>query len=82
MVRQDTIDKERDLLKAFLRAEIKGWTDIVKDPAAGADLAANIYGQDLGLTAAEQTLESEDPEHAHPQRRHQKQRPVHGRPTR
>jgi ABC-type nitrate/sulfonate/bicarbonate transport system substrate-binding protein len=58
MVRQDTIDSKRDVLKAFLKAEIKGWTDNLADPAVGAGLAANTYGKGLGLTAAEQTLES------------------------
>ena len=38
--------------------DIKGWTDVVKDPKAGADLAANDYGKDLGLDEAEQALES------------------------
>jgi ABC-type nitrate/sulfonate/bicarbonate transport system substrate-binding protein len=59
MVRQDTIDSKRDLLKAFLVAEAKGWTDNLKDPKLGAELAANTYGKGLGLTAAEQTLESQ-----------------------
>jgi ABC-type nitrate/sulfonate/bicarbonate transport system substrate-binding protein len=58
MVRQDTIDGSRDLLKAFLKAEIRGWTDNLATPALGADLAANTYGKGLGLTAAEQALES------------------------
>jgi ABC-type nitrate/sulfonate/bicarbonate transport system substrate-binding protein len=58
MVRQDTIDGSRDLLKAFLKAEIRGWTDNLANPGLGADLAANTYGKGLGLTAAEQTLES------------------------
>src|SRR5262249_20226796 len=58
MVRQDTIDNNRDLLKAFLTAEIKGWTDNLANPGLGADLAANTYGKGLGLTAAEQTLEA------------------------
>ena len=58
MVRTDTIDKQRDMLKAFLRAEIKGWKDSLADPALGAGLAANTYGTGLGLDAAEQTLES------------------------
>jgi hypothetical protein len=31
----------------------------LKDPAGGAALAANTYGKGLGLTVAEQTLESE-----------------------
>jgi ABC-type nitrate/sulfonate/bicarbonate transport system substrate-binding protein len=59
-VRQDTIDKQRDLLKAFLRAEIKGWKASIADPALGARLAAETYGKGLGLTTAEQTLESKD----------------------
>jgi ABC-type nitrate/sulfonate/bicarbonate transport system substrate-binding protein len=58
MVRQDSIDTKRDVLKAFLKAEIKGWTDSLADPTLGAGLAANTYGKGLGLTAAEQTLES------------------------
>ncbi|MGW3650068.1 ABC transporter substrate-binding protein [Streptomyces sp. NPDC000878] len=60
IVRQDTIDTKRDLVKAFLRAEIKGWKAGVDDPALGAKLAANTYGKGLGLTVAEQTLESKD----------------------
>ncbi len=59
MVRQDTIDTKRDLLKAFLYAENLGWTENLKDPKLGADLAANTYGKGLGLTAQEQTLESQ-----------------------
>ncbi|MEU6200277.1 ABC transporter substrate-binding protein [Streptomyces sp. NPDC047061] len=59
-VRQDTIDNQRDLLKAFLRAEIKGWKANIADPALGAKLAAETYGKGLGLTTKEQTLESKD----------------------
>jgi ABC-type nitrate/sulfonate/bicarbonate transport system substrate-binding protein len=59
-VRQDTIDNKRDLLKAFLRAEIKGWKASIADPALGARLAAETYGKGLGLTTKEQTLESAD----------------------
>jgi ABC-type nitrate/sulfonate/bicarbonate transport system substrate-binding protein len=58
MVLQDTIDKKRDLVKAFLRAEIKGWTDSLKDPSVGAKLSVTKYGADLGNNADEQTLES------------------------
>lgn len=54
----DTVKDERDKLKAALVADIKGWRDSVKDPAEGAELAANTYGKDLGLDAEEQTLES------------------------
>jgi ABC-type nitrate/sulfonate/bicarbonate transport system substrate-binding protein len=45
----DMIANNREALKAFLVAEIKGWTDAVKDPQGGAELAVNTYGKDLGL---------------------------------
>ena len=57
-VKSDTITKNRDMVKAFLVAEIKGWKMSVADPALGATLAANTYGKGNGLTVAEQTLES------------------------
>jgi ABC-type nitrate/sulfonate/bicarbonate transport system substrate-binding protein len=61
-VLQDTIDTKRDLLKAFLKAEIQGWTDAVKDPAKAADLAANKYGKGANfgkdLDVSEQTKEA------------------------
>ncbi|MFC6013590.1 ABC transporter substrate-binding protein [Nocardia lasii] len=57
-VSQNTIDNERDKLKAFLIAEIKGWKDAVADPAESARLAVEVYGKDLKLDLAEQTLEA------------------------
>lgn len=57
-VRQETIDKERDKLKAFLTAEIKGWKDAVADPAGSAHLAVDVYGKDQRLELAEQTAEA------------------------
>ena len=45
----DTIASDRDALKAFLTAEIRGWSDAVADPGAGAQLAVDEYGTDLGL---------------------------------
>jgi len=54
VVLQDTIDSQRDMLKAFLTAEIRGWTDAVADPAAAAKLAVETYGRDLGLDLAGQ----------------------------
>ncbi len=45
----DYIANNRDKLKAFLKAEILGWTDAVNDPAAGSKLAVEEYGADLGL---------------------------------
>jgi len=58
IVQTDTLTKERDKLKAFLLAEIKGWHASLKDPARGANLAVTKYGADQGLDEAEQTLES------------------------
>ena len=39
-------------------AEIKGWHDSIANPAAGPHLAVTKYGSSLGLSEAEQTLES------------------------
>lgn len=46
----DTIASDRERLKAFLVAEIRGWRDAVADPAIGAELAVEEYGADLGLS--------------------------------
>ena len=54
----DNIENKREELKAVLLADIKGWHDSIKDPQAGAELAVNDYGKDLGLDVPEQTLES------------------------
>jgi ABC-type nitrate/sulfonate/bicarbonate transport system substrate-binding protein len=56
-VTQDTIDNKRDLLKAFLKAEIQGWTDAVKDPTQSAKYAVDKYGKDQNLAQAEQVSE-------------------------
>ena len=58
-VTQDTIDNERDMLKAFLVAEIKGWTDAVKSPEQSAKYAVEKYGKDQDLDVEEQTAEAE-----------------------
>ena len=57
-VKQETIDNERDKLKAFLVAEIKGWQDAIADPAESGRLAAEVYGKDQNLDVAEQTEEA------------------------
>ena len=57
VVRQETIDKERDKLKAFIKADIQGWYDAVLDPEKAASLAVTKYGKDLGLEQAEQVKE-------------------------
>lgn len=51
-VTDQSIAEKRDALKAFLLAEIKGWSDAVKDPEGGARLALDEYGKDLGLDEA------------------------------
>jgi ABC-type nitrate/sulfonate/bicarbonate transport system substrate-binding protein len=48
----DMISENPELVKAFLVAEIKGWSDAVNDPEAGAQLALTTYGADLGLDEA------------------------------
>jgi ABC-type nitrate/sulfonate/bicarbonate transport system substrate-binding protein len=53
-----TLSSKPDVVRAFLTAEIKGWKDNLADPELGASLAATVYGKGLGLTTAEQTLES------------------------
>src|SRR6201996_1528786 len=53
-----TLSSKPDVVKAFLTAEIKGWKDNLANPELGAMLAATVYGKGLGLTTAEQTLES------------------------
>ena len=46
---QENIDNNRDKLKAFLHAEIRGWRDVLDDPQAATDLTVNEYGKDLHL---------------------------------
>ncbi len=58
-VTQETLDSKRDMLKAFLVAEIRGWTDAVNDPQGGADLALEVYGKDLDLDPAKTLAGSE-----------------------
>ena len=48
----DMIANNPATVKAFLKAEIQGWTDLVNDPAEGARLAYEEYGSDLGLDPA------------------------------
>ena len=58
IVRSESIEKDREKIKAVLRADIKGWQASIKDPAAAPNLVVSKYGKDLGLNAEEQTLES------------------------
>lgn len=45
----ESIENDRELLKAFLRAEILGWTDALADPEEGVRMAVEEFGADLGL---------------------------------
>jgi ABC-type nitrate/sulfonate/bicarbonate transport system substrate-binding protein len=56
-VAQQTIDEDRDKLKAFLKAEVLGWTDALNNPEEGAKLAVEQYGKDLNLNLDEQIEE-------------------------
>ena len=58
IVRTDTLEKDRDKIKAVLKANCLGWKENIKDPSLGAKLTVENYGKDLGLTEEEQTLES------------------------
>jgi ABC-type nitrate/sulfonate/bicarbonate transport system substrate-binding protein len=59
VVTDKTIRERPDAVKAFLRAQIRGWKEALADPALGARLTVGKYGKNLGLNVAEQTLESE-----------------------
>ncbi|WP_036319608.1 ABC transporter substrate-binding protein [Microbacterium indicum] len=58
-VTDDFLADNRDLIKAFLTAEIRGWTDAVADPQKGADLATETYGADQDLDPDKTLLGSE-----------------------
>jgi ABC-type nitrate/sulfonate/bicarbonate transport system substrate-binding protein len=49
IVTQDSIDNNREALKAFLKATIRGWKDAIANPDEGARLAVEVYGKELGL---------------------------------
>jgi len=59
VVTQDSIDNDREKLKAFLYAEILGWKDALADAAGGAALAVDTYGKDLELDLAKETKQAE-----------------------
>jgi ABC-type nitrate/sulfonate/bicarbonate transport system substrate-binding protein len=58
VVTQDSIDNNRAALKAFLKATIRGWKDSIANSDAGADLALNTYGKDLGLNKDKEYYQS------------------------
>jgi ABC-type nitrate/sulfonate/bicarbonate transport system substrate-binding protein len=54
----DAIKNDREKLKALLVAEIKGWTDAIKDPEGSAKLTVDTYGKDLGLSMEKETAQA------------------------
>ncbi len=58
VVRRASLTGDRSAVKAMMHADIMGWHDAIRDPAAGAELTVSKYGQDLGLDLAQQTLSS------------------------
>ena len=59
IVTRETFENEKDMITAFLTAEIKGWQDFVADSAPAVDLAVNEYGKDSGLTESQQTKQAD-----------------------
>lgn len=58
-VSQESLDDNRDNLKKFLEASIRGWRDAINDPQYGTDLTLDNYGSDLGLDPTNELLQSE-----------------------
>ena len=59
IVTQDSIDNNREALKGFLKATIKGWKAAIADPEEGARLAVDVYGKELGLDIAKEIQQSQ-----------------------
>jgi ABC-type nitrate/sulfonate/bicarbonate transport system substrate-binding protein len=49
---QQNIDQHRDKVKAFLKAEIRGWKDVLANPQLATDITVKEYGKDLKLDPA------------------------------
>jgi ABC-type nitrate/sulfonate/bicarbonate transport system substrate-binding protein len=52
-----TLEANRPRIVAFTRALVRGWSDNERDTLAGARLAAEKYGRDLGLDLRQQTAQ-------------------------
>lgn len=58
-VSEDSLENNRENLKKFLVASIRGWRDAINDPQLGTDLTLDVYGTDLGLDPTNEQLQSE-----------------------
>ena len=58
IVRDDTLSNPdtRANVKAFMKAEVRGWQDAIADPTLGAKFTNEKYGKDLGLEPKAQML--------------------------
>ncbi|WP_176562097.1 ABC transporter substrate-binding protein [Mycolicibacterium palauense] len=52
MVDTETLAADPAGVKRMLLALARGWTDVIRDPDAAADLTESLYGRDLGLDVA------------------------------
>ncbi len=53
VVSQESIETQRETLKDFLHALIRGWSDAIAEPEEAARLAVEDFGADLGLDPPE-----------------------------
>ncbi|MFC5930055.1 ABC transporter substrate-binding protein [Cryobacterium melibiosiphilum] len=58
-VTDDALENDREKLKALLVAEIRGWTDALKDTDMAATLVVEGFGSEFGLTIEKETLQAE-----------------------
>ncbi|TFD53918.1 ABC transporter substrate-binding protein [Cryobacterium frigoriphilum] len=58
-VTDEALENDREKLKALLVAEIRGWTDALKDTDMAAALVVEGYGSEFGLTIEKETLQAQ-----------------------
>jgi len=58
-VSDEAIANDREMIKALMVAEIRGWTAAINDPTAAAQYTVDTYGAELGLTIEKETLQAE-----------------------
>lgn len=60
IVNEQELDRNRDIVTSFMRAEQRGWQDNLTNPALGVDLTMGRFGgKDAGLDAATQAREND-----------------------
>lgn len=59
IVTDEALANDRERVKAFLLAEIKGWTAAIAEPQKGVQLALDEYGSDLGLNPDKEAAQAE-----------------------